>query len=83
MKKTIEMGLFKDYPDVLSVKEVCQALQIGRVGVYKLLETKEIYSFKIGKIYKIPKDSLIVYINQKCGATRGGIKNDRKSANQK
>ena len=31
MKETIEMGLFKDYPDVLSVKEVCQALRIGNL----------------------------------------------------
>lgn len=73
MKETIEMGLFKDYPDVLSVKEVCQALQIGRVGVYKLLEAGEIYSFRIGKIYKIPKDSLITYVNHGCGTKRGEI----------
>ena len=71
MKETIEMGIFKDYPDVLSVKEVCQALQVGRVGVYRLLESGEIYSFKIGKVYKIPKDSLITYINQKCSAKKG------------
>lgn len=73
MKETIKIGLFKDYPDVLSVKEVCQALQIGRVGVYKLLEAGEIYSFKIGKVYKIPKDSLITYVNQRCGTKKGAV----------
>ena len=74
MKEPIEIGLFKDYPDVLSVKEVCQALQIGRVGVYKLLEAQKIYSFKIGRVYKIPKDSLIAYINQQSDTKQRGAK---------
>ena len=71
MKEPIEVGPFKDYPDVLSVKDVCQVLRIGRVGAYKLLEAGKIYSFKIGKIYKIPKNSLITYINQQCHTEEG------------
>lgn len=61
----IEVGPFKDYPDVLTVKDLCQVLHIGRAGVYKLLESGALYSFKIGRVYKIPKDSLIAYTNQK------------------
>jgi len=67
MKQTMEVGPFKNYPDVLTVKDLCQALQIGRVGAYKLLAAGAIHSFKIGKVYKIPKDSLIAYMNQSCG----------------
>lgn len=68
----IEVGPFKDCPDVLSVKDLCRLLHIGRVGAYKLLEAGTIYSFKIGNIYKIPKDSLIAYMNKACNTEQKG-----------
>ena len=71
MKETVEIKLFQDYPDVLTVKDLCRALHIGRVGAYKLLSTGAIHSFKIGKDYKIPKSSLIAYMNQACGMEQG------------
>lgn len=55
---------FETLPDVLNVHQVRAALGIGRVGVYKLLESNKIHCFKIGNAYKIPKSSLINYINQ-------------------
>ena len=72
MKKEIEVGLFKDYPDVLSVREVQQALRIGQAGVYKLLASGEVGSFKIGNTYKIPKDKLIAYMNHQCSTEQKG-----------
>lgn len=75
MKKEIaqvEVGPFKNCPDVLSVKDLCQALHIGRAGAYKLLGAGTIHSFKIGNIYKIPKDSLIAYMNEACNTERKG-----------
>jgi excisionase family DNA binding protein len=68
----IEVGPFKDCPDILSVKDLCQLLRIGRVGVYKLLGAGTIHSFKIGNIYKIPKDSLIAYMNKACNTEQKG-----------
>lgn len=70
MKETIEIRLFPNYPDVLTVKDLCQALHIGRIGAYKLLAAGTIRSFKIGNTYKIPKDSLIAYMNRACGMER-------------
>ena len=58
--------LFETLPDILNVHQVKSALGIGRVGVYKLLQSNEIACFKIGNAYKIPKSSLISYINQSC-----------------
>lgn len=56
--------LFTNYPDVLGIKELRQALGIGRAGAYKLLETGKIQSFKIRNTYKIPQSALIAYVNQ-------------------
>ena len=64
MKETIEVGLFQEYPDVLTAKDLCHALHIGRTGIYKLWADGTIHSFKIGKAYRIPKDSLIAYMNR-------------------
>ncbi len=63
---------FETLPDVLNVHQVRAALGIGRVGVYKLLDSHKISCFKIGNAYKIPKSSLIEYINQSCKCEKGG-----------
>lgn len=63
---------FESLPDVLNVHQVRVALGIGRVGVYKLLESRKIGCFRIGNAYKIPKSALIDYINQSCECVKGG-----------
>ena len=61
---------FETLPDILSVAQVRQTLSIGRVGVYELLNTGKIYSFKVGNVYKIPKSSLIEFVDR--GSEKGG-----------
>ncbi|MCC8082563.1 MAG: helix-turn-helix domain-containing protein [Lachnospiraceae bacterium] len=53
----------KDYPDVLTPEEVMTILGIGKNSTYKLLQTGELKSIKIGKKYRIPKKYLLQYIN--------------------
>ena len=50
------------YNDIISVKELCDILQIGKNTAYNLLKTGHIHSIKIGSTYKIPKKYLIDYI---------------------
>ena len=65
MERKIQM--FKTYPDVLSVRDLQGALGIGKDAAYSLLESREISAFRIGRVYKIPKASLVKYIeNQSC-----------------
>ena len=55
--------LFKEYPDVVDVRQLCQML--GGIGVktaYKLLNSGEIKSLNIGKGYKIPKIFVLEYL---------------------
>ncbi len=51
-----------DYPDVLMPEEVMAILGIGKNKIYKLLQSGELQSLKIGKSYRIPKSYLLDYI---------------------
>ena len=62
----------KDYPDVLTVEEVKEILQIGRRSTYRLLETNEIRHFRIGTKIRIPKQCVIDYLNKQT-ATEGDL----------
>lgn len=55
--------LFSDYPDILSVQQLMELLQIGKVLAYKLIESKKFKAVKIGREYKILKNSVIDFIN--------------------
>lgn len=58
-----QVRLFADYPDVVTVPEMCTMLGgIGRKTAYGLLKSGEICYLKIGKSFKIPKTSIIEYL---------------------
>jgi len=61
-----DLTMFIEYPDVLTISEMQKALNIGKTTAYKLITEKKIKHFKIGKIIKIPKLSLIDYVSQEC-----------------
>ncbi len=55
--------LFKDYPDIVRVKDLQKMLpKMGKNKIYKLLQEKEVLSKKIGRDYYIPKISVIEYL---------------------
>lgn len=56
--------IFKDYPDVVSVEQLMEMLQIGQVLAYKLVKSGAIKSRKVGREYKIPKINVIAYLNK-------------------
>ena len=56
--------IFKDYPDIVSVEQIMEMLQIGQVLAYKLVKSGEIKSRKVGREYKIPKVNVIAYLNK-------------------
>ena len=55
-------SMLEKYDDILTVKELCEVLHIGRKLAYSLLQNGEIESRKIGRIYRIPKASVIKYL---------------------
>lgn len=55
--------MFEQYPDVVSVPQMCEMLGgISTKTGYKLLQANKISHFKIGRTYKIPKSSIIQYL---------------------
>lgn len=55
---------FTQYPDILSVAQMREILAIGKNTAYDLLKSNEIESIRIGKTHKIPKQSVIEYLNR-------------------
>ena len=55
---------FKNYPDIVSTKQMQEMLGIGKNTAYKLLESNMIKSIRIGRTHKIPKENIIAYLNR-------------------
>ena len=56
---------FDELPLTLRVEDLMPILGIGRNTAYELVPSKQIYSVKIGRQLRIPKQSLIDYLKRK------------------
>ena len=55
----------QDYSDIMTIDEVVQYLKLGRSKVYSLLTSGELKGMKFGKIWRIPKESVQQYIDDR------------------
>lgn len=55
---------FTEYPVILNVTMLKEILGIQDNKIYSLIRDGEIKAAKIGKDYKIPKKSLVDYLNK-------------------
>ena len=53
---------YEDLPLVLCVEDLMQLLSIGRNTAYELVRSGKIKSIRIGKCYRIPRDSITEYL---------------------
>ena len=64
--------MLKDYPDVMSIEQMCEVLRISTKTGYRILREGKVQSMKVGRSYRIPKAHLLTYlsignsIEQKC-----------------
>ena len=66
---------------LITIEELCEELIIGKNTAYKLLTSGELKGFRIGRMWKIPRESLNRYLieqtnilNKKISSTNhGGI----------
>ena len=54
--------MFAQYPDILTVEEVCEALRMGYNAVYELLNEGKLKAYKNGRVWRIPKEALVKYV---------------------
>jgi excisionase family DNA binding protein len=54
--------VFKEYPDVLDVKQVSTLLGVSTKTVYKLINGGSLPSLKIGREFRVPKVMLMRYM---------------------
>lgn len=72
--------MLSDYPkDYLTPEEAAYELDLTRTTIYNLLRNGKFPGFKVGKVWRIPKDSLekMMY-GQKQQASKKKIKNKNK-----
>lgn len=54
--------MFKEYPDILTVKQVAQALHISENSAYRLVNSRAIGCKRIGRKIIVPKKCLLDYV---------------------
>ena len=54
--------MYYDPNELITIEQLCDALSIGRNTAYTLLNSGAVKAFKIGRIWKIPRQSLNEYI---------------------
>ena len=56
-------NMFEQYDDVVTIRELCQMLRIGRNKAYDLVNAGTIGSIPVGRSIRIPKQAVIDYVN--------------------
>lgn len=54
--------MLNEFGAIMTIDEVCDVLMIGRNAVYKLLNSGSLKAFRIGRVWKIPKESVDAFI---------------------
>lgn len=54
--------MFNSYPDILTVKQMAQALHISENSAYRLVNSRTIGCKRIGRKIIVPKQCLIDYV---------------------
>ena len=57
--------MFNEYGEILSVEDVMEILGIGKNAAYELFRNGEIKCFRLKNRWKVPKQAIIDYINEK------------------
>ena len=67
MKNDAYKLMLKDYPDVMSIEQMCEILSISTKTGYRILREGKILSLKVGSAYRIPKAHLFTFLCIGCG----------------
>lgn len=54
--------MYEEYRDIVTVGELCVMLRICPARAYNLLNSRQIEAFRPGRMWHIPKSSVISYV---------------------
>ena len=57
--------MLSSYPDVLTVKDICEIFHVGKKSVYQMLRDNKLPNRKVGRSYRIPKKSVTDFFEKK------------------
>ena len=57
-------SLFSNFGDVVTVQELSKMLRVGRNTAYNIINSGEISHVKVGNQIRIPKSSVIDFLNR-------------------
>ena len=58
----IYYAIFKEYPDVMDVKQVSKLLGVSTKTVYGLIKKGSLLGVRVGREFRVPKLSLMKYM---------------------
>lgn len=63
------MNNYENLPTVLNASQLATTLGISRAGAYQLLHREDFPTLQIGKRMLVPRDKLILWIEENTGGT--------------
>lgn len=54
--------MLEQYDDLLTTDEACEVLKMGKNALYELLASGSIKAFRNGRVWRIPKLTLVEFI---------------------
>ena len=54
--------MFEEYSDLLTVYEVAEMMAVGKNRVYELLADGKLKAFRLGRVWKIPRQAVVEFI---------------------
>ena len=57
--RKVAILIFSTYPDIVTVEQIMEMLNLGKTKVYNLLKDNSIRHLRVGNKYIIPKKSVI------------------------
>ena len=73
--KDVYSVMLREYPDVMNIEQMSQALGVSTKTGYGLLKSGKVACLRVGRAYRIPKVHLLTYMKvmeqEKSGKTNG------------
>lgn len=54
--------MLSDFPEILTTEEAAEVLRVGYNALYELLQSGKLKAYRNGRLWRIPKQSVIEYI---------------------